>query len=131
MEIEFNQSIIGHLNCWTNQVIAIAWQTNERKPVVQSTTTREIDESDEIFFERLRISIRRLIAPFGYNHHVTLHCRDKRGNDELTNDEYQNISRKLWFISDNSPNHLERVKALSLLADMNHSFYQKNLCVFP
>ncbi|MFH1658554.1 MAG: hypothetical protein ABIG35_04495 [Pseudomonadota bacterium] len=119
MNIELNQSVIGNLNCSTNQVIAIAWQTDKRNPVVQSTTTREIGESDESFFERLRISIRTLIAPYGYNHHVTLHCRDQRGNDELTNDEYQNISRKLWFISDNSPNHAERVKALSLLADMN------------
>lgn len=131
MNIELNLSVIGDLNYRTNQVVTIAWQTDKRNPAVQSTTTREIGESDKSFFERLRISIRRLIASYGYNHHATLHCRDKRGNDELTNDEYQNISRKLWFISDNSPNHLERVKALSLLADINQSFYQKKLCVFP
>lgn len=118
MIIEFNLSIIGDFNSRTTQVIAIASHTKSNNPVVQSTTTREIAEADDSFINRLRSNIRALIAPYGYDHHVTLHCRDTSGTDVLTNDKYQNISRKLWHISKNSSNHAKRVKALSELLDM-------------
>jgi hypothetical protein len=119
MIIKINHSTIGELNNRVNQVISIARHTNTRSPVVQSTTTRGLDESYDAFITRLHATIRNLIAPYGYEHHVVLHCREKHGTDALTDDEYQNISRKLWFISVHSPNQAERVKALSVLLDMH------------
>lgn len=121
MEIKFNLSIVGELDSHTKQVIAIARHTKSHTPPVQSTTTRAIDESDDAFIRRLRSAIRKLIAPFGYEHHVVLHCRDKNGAAYLTNDQYQNITRRLWFVSENSKNHLERVNALVQLAELQIS----------
>lgn len=120
MTIPFNTSIIGELNGCPNQVIAIAKHTANRNPVVQLTTTREIGESDDSFIYRLRINLRSLIATHGHNHHLTLYCRDKSDIDELTNDEDQNISRKLWYISDNNQSQADRVKALSLILDTHY-----------
>ena len=119
MVIDLNLSVCGELDSCTNQVIAIAKHTNTKEPVVQSTTTRELGESDESFICRLRCNIRGLIASYGYAHHVTLLCRNVRGCDALTKDKYQNNVRNLRYISNNSRNHAERVKALSLLFDMH------------
>lgn len=123
MIIEFNISIVGDLTSRTAQVIAIAKHTKTNNPVVQSTTTREMSESEESFINRLRANIRALITPYGYDHHVVLHCRDIPGTDVLTNDKYQNTSRKLWYISKNSSDHAERVNALSLIAEMNFAIH--------
>lgn len=120
--IELNLSVIGALEGCPVQVIAIAKHTNTRNPVVQSTTTREIGESDESYIDRLRYNIRALVAPYGYAHHVTLFCRYERGDDALINDNYQNSVRALWPIAKHSPDHAERVKALSLLLDMHCVF---------
>ena len=118
MVIDLNLSVIGGLEACPIQVIAVAEDTKTKSPVVQLTTTRENSESEYLFICRLRGNIRHLVAPYGYAHHVTLHCRYKRGYDALVNDEYQNISKRLWFIADHSPNHVARVKALSRLMDM-------------
>lgn len=118
MIIPLHISIIGELDSRTNQAIAIAKQTSTNNPVVQSTTIRETGETDESFVARIRCNIRTLIAPFGYEHRVVLHCRETRQLDYFSNDEHQNITRKLWHIANNSPNQGERVKALIQIYDM-------------
>ncbi|WP_157275052.1 hypothetical protein [Dechloromonas agitata] len=114
----FNYSSIGEREECPQQVIARAWRTDKTSPVIQSTTTRKTGEPEREFIDRLREALRDLILPYGFAHHITLFCRYKIINDSFSNDTYQNLSAKLRYTIKNSDNHMERVNAASLLADI-------------
>lgn len=120
----FNYSLIGGRYECPHQFIARARRTDKPSPVTQSTTTRKNGESENDFIERLRTNLRNLISPYGYAHHITLFCRYVVIDDLFSNDTYQNMSAKLRDIVKNSSDHIERVWAASLLADMTISTLQ-------
>lgn len=121
MEIPLNLSIIGEQNGCLIQAIARVQSTNEKLPITQITTTRHEAETDESYILRLRNNLKTLIKPYGYAHLIVIFCRYEIRNDLLSNDSFQNISAKLKHIAENSENHMERVKALSMHLDLINS----------
>lgn len=133
MQIPLNLAAIGAQNECPVQVIARVHSTNKRLPITQVTTTKHKEETDESYIYRLRNNLRTLITPYGYAHQIVLFCRYKICNDQFSNDEFQNISAQLRHIAQNSENHMERVKALSLHMDLinqlpNNNDYEDNNC---
>lgn len=118
MQIEFNLAIIGDESKCPVQAIAIVRCTDRRLPIIQITTTKLKNETEDAYINRLRKNMRRLIEPYGYAHHIVLFCRNEAQNDLLSNDTFQNLSAKLRYIAKYSENHMERVKALSLHLDL-------------
>lgn len=138
MQIPLNLAVIGAQNECPIQVIARVHSTNKRLPITQLTTTKRKEETDESYIFRLRKNLQALIIPYGYAHQIALFCRykirnDQFSNDQFSNDQFQNISAQLWHIAQNSENHMERVKALSLHLDLinqlpNNNDHEDNNC---
>lgn len=124
MQIEFNLAIIGDQTKCPVQTIAVVRSTDRRLPIIQLTTTKLENETEDVYISRLRKNLRRLIEPYGYAHHIVLFCRNEAQNDLLSNDTFQNLAAKLRHIAKHSDSHMERVKALSLHLDLINSLEQ-------
>lgn len=121
MEIPLNLAIIGERNGVLIQAIARVHSTNKPAPIIQITTTRRKNETDESYICRLQTNLRELIKPYSYAHQIVIFCRYEIRNDLLSNDAFQNLSAQLRHIVLNSENHMERVKALSMHLDLINS----------